>query len=155
MIKIKNIYLVMVIVPFLFSTHIASQDSHREVIDAYSKLISSQEKYLSSVKKATKADDIAMALQQLNSDLLALSNTFRELERKYPNFSIADSKLPPEIKVLIASSEKLSSKITESTIISLYRYGNEEAISSAIVKTKEILRTITAFPDEKKQNSPH
>lgn len=129
-----------------------SQD-FRDVIDAYSKLIAAQEKYISSIKKATKAEEMASALRQLNSELYELNSVFKELEKKYPNFSVRDPKMPPEIKVLIASSEKLSSQLTETTIINLYRYGNEEVVLSEITKTKELLRTITASTKEKKQTS--
>ncbi len=125
------------------------QEQYRDVADAISKLINVQEKYIGSLKKAAKAEEAALAMRELNAQLGELNSLFKELNKKYPTFSVVDSKISPELKVLIASSEKLSGQLTETTIINLYRYGNEEAVAAEISKMKELLRSITSFTEEK------
>ncbi len=126
------------------------QEQYRDVAEVLSQLVAVQEKYISSVKKATKSEEVASAMRELNAELGTLHTAFRELEKKYPSFSVIDPKLSPEIKVLVASSRQLSKQLSETTIINLYRYGNEEAVADEIKKTKEFLRSITSFTDDKK-----
>ncbi len=142
-----------IIISACFSPIIAlSEEHYRDIAEALSKLIAIQEKYVSSIKKATKSEEVASAMRELNSELEAQHTVFKELEKKYPSFSVIDPKLSPEIKVLVASCGQLSKQLTETTIINLYRYGNEEVVATEIHKTKEFLRTITGFVEEKKQS---
>lgn len=148
----RNVLISFIIALLCVPVITIGQEQYRDVTEALAKLVAVQEKYISSIKKATKSDEVASAMRELNSELGTLHISFRELEKKYPSFSVIDPKLSPEIKVLIASCEQLSKQLTETTIINLYRYGNDEVVATEIGKTKEFLRSITSFTDEKKES---
>lgn len=150
---VKNFPSFIIIATFFFPLIAISQEHYSDVAETLSKLVAVQEKYILSIKKATKSEEVASAMRELNAELGTLHTVFRELEKKYPSFSVVDPKLSPEIKVLIASCEQMSKQLTETTIISLYRYGNEEFVANEISKTKEFLRAITNFTEVK--NEPH
>lgn len=147
----KNFLSFLIIAAFFFPFIAVSQEHFRDVAETLSKLVAVQEKYISSIKKATKSEEVASAIRELNTELGILHAAFKDLEKKYPTFSVIDPKLSPEIKVLVASCGQLSKQLTETTIINLYRYGNEEVVATEISKTKEFLRSITSFTEGKKE----
>ncbi len=146
----RKLFIILISALLCFPAITIGQEQYRDVAEVLSKLVALQEKYISSIKKATKSEEVASAMRELNAELGTLHIAFKELEKKYPSFSVIDPKLSPEIKVLVASSRQLSKQLTETTIINLYRYGNEEVVADEIKKTKELLRSITSFTDEKK-----
>lgn len=120
---------------------LAGQTDYRDVSDAITRLITVQEKCIDALKNARKGEEVALAMKDLGSGMRDLNALFADLEKKHPLLFSDDRKIPPEIRVLMASSEKASRRLSEITLISLYRYGAETEVGSEMERLRETLKT--------------
>jgi len=130
----------------LFPLALPGQAEYREVADALTRLISVQENCIGTLKNARKGSDVALAMKDLNGAIRELGTVFTGLDRKYPALFTDEKKIPPEIRVLMASSEKMSARLSEITLISLYRYGAEPDVGQELERLKEMLASFMTRP---------
>ncbi len=132
---------------FFFPAAALGQEGYQDLIDAMTRLISIQEKFVTTMKKTAKSEEVAQAMKDLGRDLRELHGIFQELEKKYPDFPSDEKKLPGEARVLLASSERASRRVTEVMVINLYRHGAEPAVAAEIAGIKDLLKSfITGGP---------
>lgn len=142
---VKRISLLIALV-VLFPLALPGQADYREVADALTRLISVQETCIGTLKNARKGSDVALAMKDLNGAVRELGTVFTGLDRKYPALFSEEKNIPPEIRVLIASSERASSRLSELTLISLYRYGAEPEVGQELERLKEMLAALITRP---------
>jgi hypothetical protein len=122
------------------------QQEYREVTDALTRLITVQENYIGVLKTARKGSDVALAMKDLSGAVRELGAVFTGLDGKYPGLFSDEKKISPEIRVLMASSEKVSRRLSEITLISLYRYGAEPEVGQELERLKEMLTSFLTRP---------
>ena len=122
------------------------QADYRDVAEALTRLITVQENCIGTLKNARKGSDVALAIKDLGGSVRELNTVFTGLDGKYPALFADEKKIPPEIRVLMASSEKASSRLSEITLISLYRYGAEPDVGQELERLKELLASFMTRP---------
>ncbi|HPA71915.1 MAG TPA: hypothetical protein PKY31_06590 [Spirochaetota bacterium] len=129
-----------------FPLTLAGQSGHPDVTDALSQLISFQDKCATRLKAARTGDDVAAVLKDLGDGMRDLGARFAELEKKYPPLFSKDTQIPPDISRLIADSGKASRRLSEITLISLYRYGTEQAVGTELERLKNTVKALSMPP---------
>jgi hypothetical protein len=120
---------------------LAGQSDYRDVSDAITRLITVQENCIGALKNARKSDEVVTAMKDLGGGIRDLNTLFADLEKKHPLLFADDRKIPPEIRVLMATSEKASRRLSEITLISLYRYGAEPEVGTEMERLREMLKS--------------
>jgi len=120
---------------------VTGQEEYSDLIDAMTRLVSLQEKFVTTVKKTAKSDEVALAMKELGTDLREVHAVFLGLEKKYPDLGSDEKKLPAEARVLMASSDRAARQLTEVMVINLYRHGAEPAVAAEIAGLKDLLKS--------------
>ena len=65
------------------------------------------------------------------------------LNTKYPKLLASRSKMPSSLADTIYASESINKRLTQITLLSLYRYGSEPDVAASMEELKSIILSIT------------
>jgi len=89
------------------------------------------EKYMTDIQKATSASDVASAITAFTETYKSLVPAMKELEKKYSDLDIKDSKYPAELKEYEKKFEEQSLRL-EKASTSMMKFMMNKEVSDAL-----------------------
>jgi undecaprenyl pyrophosphate synthase len=81
-------------------------------------------------------------MKEFGNSLKELEPGFSTLNTKYPKLLASKSKLPSDLLDKIGASEANSKRLTQITLLSLYRYGSEPDVAVSVEELKSAIMSI-------------